>query len=45
MPRMYHSPHAEVSSPWSLASMLCTSDLTDDGGIPDLIDDEIDWEV
>ena len=45
MLRRYLSPRMEVSVPWSLAGMLCSSDLTDDGGIPDLIDDEIDWNV
>ena len=45
MRKLYHSPHMEVSVPRSLACMLCSSDLTDDGGIPDLIDDEIDWNV
>ena len=45
MRKLYHSPHMEVSVPWSLACILCSSDLTDDGGIPDLIDDEIDWNV
>ncbi len=45
MRKLYHSPYMEVSGPWSLACMLCSSDLTDDGGIPDLIDDEIDWNV
>ena len=45
MRKLYHSPSMEVSVPRSLACMLCSSGLTDDGGIPDLIDDEIDWNV
>lgn len=45
MRRIYPKPETETEVRLLEAGLLCSSDLTDDGGIPDLVDDEIDWEV
>lgn len=41
----YSAPDSCVDLMMEIHGLLCSSDITDDGGIDDLITDEIDWGV
>lgn len=42
---VYIAPEASEDLRAELPGLLCSSDITDDGGVDDLVTDEIDWSV
>jgi len=41
--KTYVAPQLYADAGYDLWNILCSSDLSDDGGIPDLVDDEFEW--
>ena len=42
---LYIAPAASADLRAEMPELLCASDITNDGGVEDLITDEIDWGV
>jgi hypothetical protein len=42
---VYTAPEASVDLRAEMPELLCASDITDDGGVDDLVTDEIEWSV
>ena len=45
MKRFYYAPEMERDVQLADVGLFCSSDFSDDGGVPDLVGDDIDWGV